>query len=511
MTFSEPSPWPAGGNPDPQLCGEEERLATLASYNVQEMAGDAELARLARFAAHLCATPTGAVSLVEAERQIFLASEGLAVSETPRSTSLCSHAMLTGEIMLVADASEDARFADFTSVTSERHLRFYAGAPLISAEGAPLGALCVTDTVPRPEGLSELQREGLLVLADAVKRRLLAHRQASEVTAAIRQSADRLQSMIDSVPDIAWSAGPGAQFDYVNARWRKSTGLPSPRHVEDWRAAIHPDEFERTRAKFLDAVQRAVPFEDEWRMRQADGTYRWVLSRAVPSTDDPETARWFGTLTDIDDAYRISKERELVAGELAHRIKNIFSVIIGLISLHARGDATHEAFASILSDNIRALSRAQEFALQIDRVQAEDLKGLLEVLMAPYGAPSRKESGQNEDVGEAVTITGDAVTFGARAATPLALVFHEMATNSAKYGALSAVEGKVTITLQRGAQDATITWQETGGPTTQPPTDKGFGSRLMSMAIEHQLGGEMQQIWLPKGLRAVITLPLERL
>ncbi|MEL6738318.1 MAG: PAS domain S-box protein, partial [Pseudomonadota bacterium] len=92
MTISELTPWPTGTNPAAHLCDEEERLVTLASYSIEELFGDDELARLARFAAHLCQTPTGAVSLVEAERQIFLASEGVAVTETPRSTSLCSHA-----------------------------------------------------------------------------------------------------------------------------------------------------------------------------------------------------------------------------------------------------------------------------------------------------------------------------------------------------------------------------------------------------------------------------------
>ena len=501
MTLSQPTTWPTGADPEPRFCDEGERLVTLASYSVSKLYGDDELARLARFAAHLCETPSCAISLVEAERQIFLASEGVAVPETPRSTSLCAHTMLSGELMVVPDATKDPRFADFALVTGEDHLRFYAGAPLISSEGAPLGALCVFDTKTRPEGLNDMQREGLLVLANAVQRRLLAHRQANENSAAIRASADRLQFMIDSVPDIAWSAGPYAQFDYVNARWRKVTGLPTPRHVEDWRAVFHPDEFERSRDKFIDAVQRAVPFEDEWRMLQADGTYRWVLSRAVPSTDDPDTARWFGTLTDIDDARRALEERELLAGELAHRIKNIFSVIIGLVSLHARGDKTHAVFAETLNDTIRALSRAQEFALQIDQIEAKDLKGLLDVLMAPYGAPGAS----------AVHLAGEPIDFGRRAATPLGLVFHEMATNSAKYGALSAPGGTVAITIERVATNAIITWQETGGPDTQAPTDTGFGSRLMTMAINHQLGGQMDQVWEPTGLKATFSLPLDRL
>jgi len=501
VTISQPTPWPTGADPEPRFCDEGERLVTLASYSVSELYGDDELARLARFAAHLCKTPSCTVSLVEAERQIFLASEGVVASETPRSTSFCAHTMLSGEVLVVPDATKDSRFADFALVTGEEHLRFYAGAPLISAEGAPLGALCVFDSTERPNGLTDVQREGLLVLANAVQRRLLAHRQANENSAAIRASADRLQFMIDSVPDIAWSAGPYAQFDYVNARWREVTGLPTPRHIEDWRAVIHPDEFERTRAKFVDALQRAVPFEDDWRMRLADGSYRWVLSRAVPSTADPDAARWFGTLTDIDDARRALEERELLAGELAHRIKNIFSVIIGLVSLHARGDKTHSVFAETLNDTIRALSRAQEFALQIDQIEAKDLKGLLDVLMAPYGAPGAS----------AVRLAGEQVKFGRRAATPLALVFHEMATNSAKYGALSSPDGTVAIIIESGATDAIVTWQETGGPAIQAPADTGFGSRLMTMAINHQLGGKMEQVWEPSGLKATFSLPLDRL
>ncbi len=483
------------------MCGEDERLVTLASYSASQLQGDDELGRIAQFAARLCDTPAAAISLVEAERQVFLAREGLNMAETPRSTSLCAFTMMQGNVLEVPDASGDARFADFAVVRGEDHLRFYAGAPLVSSEGAPLGALCVIDTDPRPGGLTDLQREGLLVLAEAVKRRLLAHRQANRATQELRERSERLQFMIDSVPDIAWSAEPGARFDYVNARWQQITGQPVPHTVEDWRKVFHPEDYEATLAKFNTALENAEPFEDEWRMLQADGSYRWVLSRAIPSTDDPVTARWFGTVTDVDDAYRISQERELIAGELAHRIKNIFSVIIGLISLHARGKPATEAFAAVLSDNIRALSRAQEFALQMDPIKAEDLKGLLEVLMAPYGVPGAR----------AVNITGDAVRFGVRAATPLALVFHELATNSAKYGALSAAAGTLSIKVERQADEAVITWCEADGPATQAPEDKGFGSRLMTMAVQHQLGGQLGMNWQPEGLQATISIPLARL
>ncbi len=485
-----------------RVYSEAERLVALARFDAHALAGDPELARITRFAAQLCGAGSAAVSLVEAEHQRFIASAGLSETETPRSTSFCAHAMLEPDLFEVLDTTADPRFAQFALVTGEANVRYYVGAPLISEEGASLGALCVTDTQSRDAPLSEFQREGLAVLAQAVMHRLHAHRQANAADAELQQSADRLQFMLDSVPDIAWSAAPGPVWDYFNARFTEVTGRSALRSVDDWRDVIHPEDFEATLVKFETAMTTASFFEDEWRLKQADGGYRWVISRAVPSTDDPETARWFGTLTDIHDRYRISQERELVAGELAHRIKNVFSVINGLVILHAGKDPILRGFANTLSDHIRALSRAQEFALKIDGDHSDTLKELLNVLMAPYGVPGQS----------AVSINGDdAITIGARSATPLALVFHEFATNSAKYGALSVAEGTVTINVARAQDSVAIGWCESGGPSAEKPTDTGFGSRLVKMSVEHQLGGAIAYDWREDGLVSEITIPSERL
>lgn len=501
MNLAEPQIWPSETPPEQAFCDDDHRLEVMASFDIDSLDGDEELARIARFAAHLCGTPSATVSIVEHERQRFLTREGLDATETPRSTSFCAHAMLGSEILEVLDASEDERFAGFELVRGDAHVRYYAGAPLVSSEGAPIGALCVIDTEAHPEPMSEIQREGLDVLATAVKRRLEAHRQNHLADQKLKASAERLQSMLDSVPDIAWSAAPGGVFDFFNARFEEVTGIAAPNDVDDWRKVIHPEDYDGSLVKFSDAMRQAIPFEDEWRLRQADGTYRWVVSRAVPSTNDPRTARWFGTLTDIDDRYRMSQERELLAGELAHRIKNIFSVITGLISLRARDNPEQREFGETLAANIRALARAQEFALPLDRQRGDDLVELLQTLMAPYG------SGE----GEAVQISGHGIKFGRRAATPLALIFHELATNSAKYGALSTAEGRINITVEGSNHHVTVTWQERDGPAAAKPTDKGFGSRLIAMSIEHQLGGSMVQDWQAEGLKVSIVLPLNKL
>lgn len=501
MNFGAPKSWPIGTMPASEFCSEDERLTVLASYGMDELDGDEELASIARFAARLCDAPIALVSIVEEERQRFLATQGLDSKETPREWSFCAHAMLGSNAMIVRDAREHPTFAVNPLVTGEPFIRFYAGMPLISPEGSPLGSLCVIDTKPRADGLDEFQLQGLEVLAAATRRRLDAHRSATRAVEELALSAQRVQFVLDSVPDIAWSASPGGEFDYFNARWSIVTGLEPPRHADDWRQVIHPDEYEASREKFNAALEKAEMFEDEWRMRQADGSYRWVLSRAVPSSHDPETARWYGTLTDIDDSYRISQERELLAGELAHRIKNIFTVIIGLISLHSRGDKTMKVFGEMLADNIRALARAQEFALQISNRTEDRLDRLLRVLMAPYGAAGASR----------VSITGDDVPIGNRATTPLALAFHEFATNSAKYGALSEPQGKVRIAITDKDGSIAIAWSEEGGPEVAPPSDSGFGSRLLQMSITGQLGGEIEQDWRADGLHAVITVPAERL
>ena len=508
MTSLDQKPWPTHMPPAQDYCDEDHRLRVLSNFGLDALRGDAELDRIARFAAHLCDTPSAAISLVEEERQVFLARQGISATETPRSTSFCAHTMLGSQILEVLDTTADERFSSFATVTGDEHVRYYVGVPLISSEGVPLGALCVNDIKARTSRLTELQSEGLLTLAEAVKRRIETHRATHRATAELKANADRLQFMLDSVPDIAWSAtpdprtaAPNAEIAYFNARFTEMTGRPARVDIEDLREVVHPDDVETSFAKFAHAMEIAAFFEDEWRLRMKDGSYRWVISRAVPSTDDPATALWFGTLTDIDERYRISQERELLAGELAHRIKNIFAVINGLISLNARGNEQVQDFADALKNTIYALSRAQDMALRINAAQGGDLLELLTVLTEPYGIRGV----------DCVHIAGDKVTFSPEIATPLALVFHELATNSAKYGALSASQGNLTITVEQHGATVKISWDEKGGPAVTAPEDIGFGSRLIDLALGNQLGGSITKDWRKDGLKADITLSVESL
>ncbi|MBX7539474.1 sensor histidine kinase [Qipengyuania sphaerica] len=506
MVASKGSNWPEGRAPEARYCGEEERLSVLATYGGQDLVGDPELEDIAGFAAKLCEVPMAMVTVVEAEHQRFLAKTGLDAETTPRPTSFCAHAMLGAEPMVIPDAREDERFEGNALVTGEPHIRFYAGQPLISPEGAPLGALCVIDTKPRAEGLTDLQRQGLAVLAQSVMRRLGQRRLGRHVNLTLEKSERELRRMVDSVPGIAWRADDKGNFTYVNARWKELTGIEPPTTTEEWKVAIHPEDWDGSLAKFLTAVETNSLFEDEWRLRMSDGSYRWVQSRAMPVITEGQPTSWFGTVIDIDKAHRLSEARDLLAGELSHRIKNIFAVVSGLIALRSRNRPEAKEFADDLSSAIRALGTAHDYVRPDDGRGADNLQGLLEDLLAPYEGAK----------GERVHIKGDDVIIGSRAATPLALIFHELATNAAKYGALGNHDGKVEIEIRQpcGEEDEVcVFWRESSSceDKREDGEGEGFGSRMLRMAIEGQLGGRFSRAFSDDGLDVEIAFPLASL
>jgi diguanylate cyclase (GGDEF)-like protein len=146
---------------------ESQRLAALHLYDVLDTARERAFDDITKLAAYICDVPVALVSFVDEDRQWFKSKVGLEFTQTPRSISFCAHAILQpGELMVVHDASRDARFSDNPMVTGEPNVRFYAGAPLISMDGQPLGTLCVLDKVPRE--LDAMMEDSLKALARQV-------------------------------------------------------------------------------------------------------------------------------------------------------------------------------------------------------------------------------------------------------------------------------------------------------------------------------------------------------
>jgi PAS domain S-box-containing protein len=488
-----------------------DRAALLALYDL-DAGGFRTLDEITGFASALCDAPIALVSIVEDVRQRFLARVGLDAEETPRDVSFCALAMLGDDIFTVADATRDPRFADNALVTGPPHIRFYAGAPLVGADGEPLGALCVIDTVPR-DGLTPLQRQGLTLLARQVMVELEGRRRDRDMivrqrmdAAAVAESDRMFRSLADTMPQMVWSTLPDGYHDYYNARWYDYTGVPpGTTDGAGWSGMFHPDDQDRAWGRWRNSLPTGEPYEIEYRLRHHGGDYRWTLGRALPIRDaDGVIIRWIGTCTDIHEQKMMIDEREMIAHELSHRIKNIFSVIAGLIGLSARQHPAIADVADDLRDRILALGRAHDFVRphSVESApQIGDGEGLLRGVLDQIFAPYRSESVAR------IILSGDNVPIDDRSATPLALLFHELATNAAKYGALSVAQGVARLHVAMDGDDVRIDWQEEGGPPVVPGGAVGFGTRLMTLSVERQLGGRMERNWAPDGLRLSLWIP----
>ncbi|WP_419807806.1 sensor histidine kinase [Sphingomonas sp.] len=490
---------------------ETARAAVIAAYDLDRLRHAPALRRITDFAAALCDSPVALVTVLEETQQVFLSRSGIDLDSTPREISFCDHAIRSDEIMVVTDATADPRFVDNPLVTGDLNVRFYAGVPLFTDEGVALGSLCVLDTVPHPDGLTPLQRQGLEALADNVMARLRDTRDAAawrhrerDARAKLGDSESRFRTLADTMPQMVWSTLPDGYHDYYNARWYEFTGTPvGSTDGEGWNDMFHADDRERAWEVWRQSLISGEPYQIEYRLRHADGSYRWVLGRALPIRDEAgKITRWFGTCTDIDEQKIAAEEREVIAQELSHRIKNIFSVIAGLIGFAARARPEMKEAAGDLRDRITALGRAHDFVRPHSRnsmpdARQDSLHGLLGELFAAYA---------RDGVG-GVEVMGDDLPVDDRSATPLALLFHELATNAAKYGALSVDGGRVTLDVEAGGETVTLRWTEAGGPPVVAPTSEGFGSQLLELSAVRQLGGTVERDWQSDGLRLTVTVP----
>ena len=192
---------------------------------------------------------------------------------------------------------------------------------------------------------------------------------------------------------------------------------------------------------------------------------------------------------------RADLRQRMLNEELNHRVKNILAVIKSLVGQANPPDRTLEEYLAVLRGRIEALAVAHDQVVRGDG--GGFLEDLLKAELRPYGEQAR-----------AMELTGPPVWIDTTAFSVLALVFHELATNAAKYGALSSSGGRlgVTWTLDE-AGDCVLVWQEQGGPPARPPIRRGFGTILITRSVPHDLGGKSELDYRPEGLRATFTIP----
>lgn len=206
----------------------------------------------------------------------------------------------------------------------------------------------------------------------------------------------------------------------------------------------------------------------------------------------------------VDEMARFDAQRSLIQGELAHRIKNIFSVISSLLIVSSRTETDLNGFVRSVTGRIQALSKANDFIINV-KSDGDGFTGglgsLIDALLAPFKRNNRQ-----------VMVSCPTVSVGEKAASALALVIHELATNAAKYGALSTVDGYIDLTCRCDGDTFHMVWREVGGPPlTHEPSRKGFGSRMVARTVEAQLMGTIERNFLADGLVVTLDIPTSML
>ena len=198
-------------------------------------------------------------------------------------------------------------------------------------------------------------------------------------------------------------------------------------------------------------------------------------------------------LRDITERKRHEERRETLVGELNHRVKNTLAVVLALANQTLATVSDVDAFEQAFIARIEALARAHDLLTRADWVSTS-LAEVVHHALSPYGM-------------ERFEIGGPSVVLVPRAAITLTLAFNELATNAAKYGALSEPGGQVAVKWRKQAQGIELLWQECGGPAVVPPTRLGFGSRLIEQVIAYEIDGESELKFSPEGATCRMRFP----
>jgi len=373
--------------------------------------------------------------------------------------------------------------------------------PLVSRSGAVIGM--ITNHWREPHKPSERALQMIDVLA----------RQAADLIDRGRadETAQQLAAIVESSNDAIISK----DLNGIIATWNKSAerifGYTAGEIIGKSVLMLIPEDLHHEEPLILARIRGGERIEHyETIRRRKDGTV-FDVSLTVSPVRGPD-----GKITgaskvarDISHIKRTHSQRELLLREMEHRIKNLFALASGVVSLSVRSATTPKDLAQNVNARLNALAQAHALTLAVPSLQKIDrstmLHELLRTIMAPFD--SEGDNGKPR-----INIAGADAPVGTETMANFALLLHEFATNAAKYGALSAPSGTLDITSSQVGDKVLLEWRERGGPRIDRPVDReGFGSVLARMAVTGQLGGHIERDWQPEGLCIRLTIDRARL
>ena len=283
--------------------------------------------------------------------------------------------------------------------------------------------------------------------------------------------------------------------------WEALTGMQWPSYQGlKWMERVHEDD----RAKLT--ADSDKPTEVEVRIWDtASESWRWFVVRAVPLFGlGGAVEERIGALTDITERKAAREHRELLLEDMRHRLKNFIAVIQALVmTAKPKGNADVDAFAETFLRRVRTLQSAADLVMKANATDV-DLAEVVPAALAPF-------FGEQE---ERISIEGPSIMLKEHTVGAIALACHELATNAAKYGALTTGEGKVAIKwdahAEADAERIVIEWAERGGPPVKKPTRQSLGTRIINAAVARESNGVVDLDYRPTGLICRMTFVRKR-
>ncbi|MFE0752434.1 PAS domain S-box protein [Inquilinus sp. NPDC058860] len=362
--------------------------------------------------------------------------------------------------------------------------------PLFDASGRLIGAVNMLVDI------TERHRAEQQALAEA-EERARGEQAAQRLAAIVESSTDAIVSKdLDGVI-TSWNQGARRLFGYTA---EEAVGRPITIVIPEDRLDEEPE--------ILARIRRGERVEDfETVRRRKDGspveislTISPIRNRKGEIVGASKIAR------DITERRQAQERQALLLREMSHRVKNLFALAGAVITLSTRTAKSPEELAEQVRNRLGTLARAHELTLpDLRREQAATpttLAALLRTIVSPF---------EDRNDGR-VAIAGPEVAVGGHAVTSLALLLHELATNAAKYGALSVASGRLAVVWTVEGEALSLSWAEQGGPPVDGTVNSdGFGTRLVDSTVEGHLRGRISRRWGAEGLAIMMTVPLDRL
>ncbi|MDB5425298.1 MAG: hypothetical protein JWQ29_2714, partial [Phenylobacterium sp.] len=318
---------------------------------------------------------------------------------------------------------------------------------------------------------------------------------------AVAESEGRFRLLADSAPALIWMTNAAGRVTFANRHYEVLFGRPAEELMSaGWAQILLAEDLDGYRRAFAKAMEVRADFKAFARVRDLHGRVLWFRCEGTPRfAPDGQFAGYTGCNVDVTEAMVAQEQQRLLINELNHRVKNTLATVQSIAAQTARRAESPEDFREKFETRLIALSQTHN-ALTRGGWESASLRELLSQEFSPYA-------------GEQVRLDGPEVDLPPRTAVTLGMVFHELATNAAKYGALSSPTGCVSVswrTVLSGGQASRLVlqWREENGPPVRAPTRRGFGTRLIEGSVKGELGGISRMVFDPAGFQCRLEITL---